>query len=93
MATMAAHRTNPLAFMVFVEVDAMNFEPEEHDLMDNDTTMDDRNAENLPTPTHKLKSTIMNRTSWLGDSGDDNTKRSFRKEIDVEYNSHFAARK
>jgi hypothetical protein len=93
MATLAAQRTCPLAFMVVAEVDAMNSEPEEDDLMDDDTTMDDGNAENLPTPAPKLKSTITNGTSRLGDGGDDNTKRSFRKETDGERNNHFAARK
>jgi hypothetical protein len=38
----------------------MNSEPEEDDLLDDDMAMDDRNAENLPTPMPKLKSTIMN---------------------------------
>jgi hypothetical protein len=31
--------------------------------MDDDTTMDDGNAETVPTPVPKLKSTIMGRTS------------------------------
>jgi hypothetical protein len=79
--------------MAITEFDAMNSEPEEDDLMDDDTAMDDGNTENLPTPMPKLKSTIMNGTSWLGDGSDENTKRSFRKETDGERNSHFAVRK
>jgi hypothetical protein len=79
MATLAAQRTCPVAVMVVAEVDAMNSKPEEDDLMDDDTTMDDGNAENIPTPWPKLKSTIMNGPSRLGDRSHDNTKRSFRK--------------
>jgi hypothetical protein len=58
--------------------------------MDDDMAMDDGNAENLPTPAPKLKSTIMNGPSRLGDRIHDNTKRSFRKETDGERNSQFA---
>jgi hypothetical protein len=93
-ATLPAQRTCPVALMVGAEVDAMDSELEEDDLMDDDTTMDDGNAETVPTPVPKLKSTIMGRTSQLSDGGPDNTKRrSFRKETDVERNSLFAARK
>jgi RNA-binding protein 8A len=90
-ATLASQRTFPLACMVVAEVDAMNFDPEEDDLMDNDMEMDDGNAENISTPAPKLKLTIMNGTSRLGDVGDDNTKRSFRKETDGERNNQFVA--
>ena len=45
--------------MADAEVDVVNFEPEEDDLMDDDTTMDDGNADDVPTPVPKLKSTIM----------------------------------
>ena len=79
MATLAAQKTCPLAFMAIAEVDAMNFEPEEDDLMDDGTVMDDGNAKNLPTHVPKLKSTITDETSRLGDGDPDNTKRSFRK--------------
>jgi hypothetical protein len=93
-ATLPAQRTCPVALMAGAEVDAMDSEPEEDDLMDDDTTMDDGNAETVPTPAPKLKSTITGRTSRLSDGGPDNTKRrSFRKETDVERNSLFAARK
>jgi hypothetical protein len=34
------------------EVDAVDFELEEDDLMDDDTTMDDGNADIVPTPMH-----------------------------------------
>jgi hypothetical protein len=61
--------------------------------MDNDTTMDDGNVNNLPTHSPKFKSTIMNETSRIGDGGDDNPKRSFRKETDGECNNHFVVRK
>jgi hypothetical protein len=93
-ATLPAQTTCPVALMAGAEVDAMDSEPEEDDLMDDDTTMDDGNAETVPTPVPKLKSTIMGGTSRLNDGGPDNTKRrSFRKETDVERNSRFAARK
>jgi hypothetical protein len=36
-ATLSAQRTFPVALMVGVEVDAMDSEPEEDDLMDDDT--------------------------------------------------------
>ena len=58
----------------------MDFEPEEDDLMDDAMTMDDGNAKTVPTPTPKLKSTIMGGTSRLDDGGPDNTKRrGFKK--------------
>jgi hypothetical protein len=41
--------------MFVVELYAMNSKQEEDDLMDDDTTMDDGNAENIPTPGPKLK--------------------------------------
>jgi RNA-binding protein 8A len=75
------------------EVDAVDFELKEDDLMDNDMMMDDGNADVVPTPAPKLKSTITGGTSWLGDGGPDKTKgRGFRKETDFERNSCFAAR-
>ena len=78
--------------MAGVEVDAVDFDPEEDDLMDDDTTMDDGNADVVPTSTPKLKSSIIGGTSWLGDGGLNKTKgRGFRKEIGVECNSRFAA--
>jgi hypothetical protein len=59
-----------------------------------DTTMDDGNAEIVPTTLPKLKSTIMGGTYRLDDGGPDNTKRkSFRKETEAEHNSHFATQK
>jgi len=77
--------------MPVAEVDAMNSEPEEDDMMDNDTTMDDGNAKNLPTPAPKLKWNIINGASRLSDGSHDNTKRSFRKETNGKHNNHFAA--
>jgi len=61
--------------------------------MDDDMKMDDANADIVPTPTLKFKSTITRGTSWIGDGDPDkNKRRGFRKEIDVECNSHFAIR-
>jgi hypothetical protein len=83
----------PLALMVDTEVDAVDFEPEEDDLMDDDIMMDDVNADVVPTPTPKFKSTITGGTSQLDDGIPNKTKgRGFRKENDIECNSHFAAR-
>ena len=71
----------------------MDSETEEDDLMGDDMKMDDGNVETLPTPAPKLKSTIMGGTSWLSDSGPNNTKSSFKKETDTELNSLFTMRK
>jgi hypothetical protein len=57
----------------------MDSESKEDDLMSNDTTMDDGNAETIPTAAPKLKSTIMGRTSRLSDGDPNKTKTSFRK--------------
>jgi hypothetical protein len=54
-ATLPAQRTCPVAFMVGTKVDVMDSEPEEDDMMANDTPMDDDNAKTLSTPTPKLK--------------------------------------
>jgi hypothetical protein len=62
-ATLPAQRTCPIALMPGAEVDVMDSEPEEDDLMGDDTTMDDGNAETVPTPAPKLKSTITGGTS------------------------------
>jgi len=80
--------------MAGTEVEAVDFEPEEDDLMDDDTAMDDGNADAVPTtPAPKLKSTITGGTSQLGDGGPKKTKgRGFREETDAERNSRFAAR-
>jgi len=79
--------------MAGAEVDAVDFEPEEDDLMDDDTAMDDGNADAVPAPAPKLKSTITGGTSQLGDAGPKKTKgRGFREETDAERNNRFAAR-
>jgi RNA-binding protein 8A len=66
--------------MVDAEVDAVNFEPEEYDMMDDDMMMDDGNSDIVPTPMPKIKSTIMGGTSQLDDGGPNKTKgRGFRK--------------
>jgi hypothetical protein len=77
--TLPAHKTCPVAFMVEAQVDVMNSETEEDDMIVDDTAMDDGNAQNLPTPAPKSKSTITNETSRLGHGSPDNTKKSFRK--------------
>jgi hypothetical protein len=79
--------------MVGTEVDEVDFEPKEDDLMDDDTMMDDGNADIVTTLVPKLKSTITGGTSQLGDgSPNKNKEKGFIKEIDVECNSHFEAR-
>jgi hypothetical protein len=84
-ATLPAQTNCLPALMAGAEVDAIDFKPEEDDLMDDDTTMDDGNADIFPTPSPKLKSTIMGGTSRLDDGGPDKTKRrGFRKETDTE---------
>jgi hypothetical protein len=55
MPILAAQRTCPVAVMPIAELYAMNSKPEEDDLMDDDTTMDDGNEKNIPTPGPKLK--------------------------------------
>jgi RNA-binding protein 8A len=61
--------------------------------MDDDMMMDDGNADVVPTPTPKLKSTIMGGTSRLGNGRTNKTKgRGLRKETNTECNSCFAAR-
>jgi len=78
--------------MVDVEVDAIDFKPEEDDLMDDDMTMDDGNAESVPTSAPKLKSNTGG-TSWIDDGSPHKTKRrGFIKETDAEHNSRFASR-
>jgi hypothetical protein len=79
IATLDGQRTCRVVVIAIAEVDAMNSELKEDDLMGHDTTMDDGNEENLPTPSPKLKLTIMNGPSWLDDRSHENTKRSFRK--------------
>jgi hypothetical protein len=56
-ATPLAKTIRPLALMADTKVDAVDFEMEEDDLMNDDTTMDDGN-EDVPTPMLKFKSTI-----------------------------------
>ena len=92
-ATPLAQIACPPTLMVGLEFDVIKFNPGEDDLMNDDTTMDDGNAYVVPTPGKKLKSTITYETSRLSDGSPDNTKRSFRKEIDGKHNSHFAVRK
>jgi len=79
--------------MADIDVDAVDFEWEEDDLMDNDTTMDDGNADDIPTHAPKFKSTIMGATSQLCHGSLDKTKgRGFRKETNIEHNIRFTTR-
>ena len=78
--TPSAQTTRPPALMANGEVDAIIFELEEYDMMDDDTLMVDGNADIFPTPVPKLKSTTMGGTYQLGDDDPDKTKgRGFRK--------------
>jgi hypothetical protein len=61
--TLYAQTTFQLALIPGADVDAMDFELEEDDLMDDDMTMDHGNVETGPTTTPKLKSTITGDTS------------------------------
>nr|ABB91897.1 Y14 protein [Taiwania cryptomerioides] len=90
--------------MAGAEVDAVDFEPEEDDLMEDDATMDEANAgatgEAVPmVPAPKLRSTITGTTSQLqlsdghGHDPPKKTKgRGFREETDFERNTRFTAR-
>jgi RNA-binding protein 8A len=79
--------------MADTEIDAVDFESEEDDFMDDDTTMDDGNTDIVPTPAPKLKSTITGSTSHLDDGDPKKTKgRCFREETDAGHNSRFVAR-
>lgn len=72
--------------MVGAVVDVLLFEPEEDDLMDDDTAMDDGNVDVVHTPAPKLKCTIMSGASQLGDGGTKKTKgRCFREDTNVEH--------
>jgi hypothetical protein len=93
-ATLPAQITFRLALIPGTDVDEMDFELKEDDLMDDDTAMDDGNAETGPTTTPKLKSAITGDTSRLDDGSPNNTKiMGYKKETNVERNSHFAAQK
>ena len=73
-------QTTPPALMFSTEVDAVDFKLEEDDLMDDDMTMDDGNANVVPTSVPKLKSTITGGTYQLDDGSPNKTKgRDFRK--------------
>jgi hypothetical protein len=56
--TLLVQKTCPPAMMAGAKVDAIDFEPKEDDLMDDDTKMDDGNADVVPICAPKLKSTI-----------------------------------
>lgn len=94
--------------MTTAEVDAVDFEPEEDDLLDEDVPMEDP-METAPAPAPKLKSTIITSgtgagagASHLGSGGGAaaaaaaagrKTKgRGFREEADVDRSQRYAAK-
>ncbi|KNA13796.1 hypothetical protein SOVF_113520 [Spinacia oleracea] len=78
--------------MAAVDVEAVDFEPEEDDLMDEDGGAGD--ADGSPRASHpKLKSAITGAGDSSGGFGNKKTKgRGFREEADAERNSRMAAR-
>jgi hypothetical protein len=60
--------------MVDADVYVIDFEPKEDDLIDDDTMMNDGNVDFFPTPSPKLKSTIMGGSSRLDNGGPNKTK-------------------
>ncbi|XP_010279535.1 PREDICTED: RNA-binding protein 8A-like [Nelumbo nucifera] len=74
--------------MAAADVEAVDFEPEEDDLMDEDGAVDVETSPRAPLP--KLKSAITGGSSSF--SAPKKTKgRGFREETDAERNSRFAA--
>jgi hypothetical protein len=61
--TRPAQTTFLPTLMAGEEVDAVDLEPEEDDMMDDDIEMDDGNVDIFPIPVPKLKSTITSGTS------------------------------
>lgn len=80
--------------MTTVEVDAVDFEPEEDDLLD-DEPMEEADAPPLPAP--KLKSTItstsVGTSAVMPGAGSRKTKgRGFREEADIDRSNRYAAK-
>ncbi|CAM6085382.1 unnamed protein product [Calypogeia fissa] len=84
--------------MTTVEVDAVDFEPEEDDLLDDDVPMEDMDAPPPAPPAPKLKSTITTSASVgtsavMPGAGNRKTKgRGFREEADVDRSNRYAAK-
>jgi hypothetical protein len=83
--------------MATAEVDAVDFEPEEDDLLDDDVPMED--VEVLTAQAPKLKSTITTTgsgaTSLGGGAGAVGRKtkgRGFREEVNLDHSNRFAAK-
>ncbi|CAM6010602.1 unnamed protein product [Sphagnum balticum] len=83
--------------MATAEVDAVDFEPEEDDLLDDDVPMEDVEVVTAQAP--KLKSTITTTgsgaTSVGGGAGAVGRKtkgRGFREEVNLEHSNRFAAK-
>lgn len=92
--------------MTTAEVDAVDFEPEEDDLLDEDVPMEDP-METAPAPAPKLKSTIITSGAGAGAShlgsgggaaaaaaaaGRKTKGRGFREEADVDRSQRYAAK-
>jgi len=83
--------------MTTAEVDAVDFEPEEDDLLDDDVPMEDVEVVTAQAP--KLKSTITTpgsgATSVGGGAGAVGRKtkgRGFREEVNLDHSNRFAAK-
>jgi RNA-binding protein 8A len=83
--------------MATAEVDAVDFEPEEDDLLDDDVPMEDVEVVTAQAP--KLKSTITTTgsgaTSVGGGAGAVGRKtkgRGFREEVNLDHSNRFAAK-
>ncbi|GMH10317.1 hypothetical protein Nepgr_012158 [Nepenthes gracilis] len=75
--------------MAAAEVEAVDFEPEEDDLMDEDAAADDE-APRAPLP--KLKSAITGGSSSTFGAAKKTKGRGFREEVDAERSSRLAGR-
>jgi len=83
--------------MATAEVDAVDFEPEEDDLLDDDVPMEDVEVVTAQAP--KLKSTITSTGSGAtsvgggaGAAGRKTKGRGFREEVNVDHSNRFAAK-
>ncbi|CAK9231474.1 unnamed protein product [Sphagnum troendelagicum] len=83
--------------MATAEVDAVDFEPEEDDLLDDDVPMEDVEVVTAQAP--KLKSTITNTGSGAtsvgggaGAAGRKTKGRGFREEVNLDHSNRFAAK-
>jgi hypothetical protein len=83
--------------MATAEVDAVDFEPEEDDLLDDDVPMEDVEVVTAQAP--KLKSTITSTGSGAtsvgggaGAAGRKTKGRGFREEVNLDHSNRFAAK-